>query len=113
MWSSSAFVTTAISGLSRSSERSDSSASTTSHSPLPQAAFVPVERTSPPTRYDGSIPHSISAWTAMLAVVVLPCVPVIAIVGFRRVSSPSSCARCSSRPPAAARSGLSGPIAVE
>ena len=49
-WSSSAFVTTAISDVSFSSERSDSSASTTSHSPAPQPAFAPVLRTSPPTR---------------------------------------------------------------
>ena len=52
----------------------------------------------------------------MLDVVVLPWVPVTAIVGRSRVSSPSSSARCSSRRPrsrAAARSGLSGGIAVE
>src|SRR5215218_8133155 len=50
----------------------------------------------------------------MLAVVVLPCVPVTAMVGRRRVSSPSRSARCSSRSPrsrAAARSGFSGGIA--
>ena len=35
----------------------------------------------------------------MLDVVVLPCVPVTAIVGFSRVSSPSRSARCSSRWP--------------
>ncbi len=49
-WSSSALVRTAIRGVSLSSERSDSSASTTSHSPAPQPALEPVERTSPPTR---------------------------------------------------------------
>ena len=43
-----------------------------------------------------------SACTSMLDVVVLPCVPVTAIVGRRRVSSPSSSARCSSRSPARA-----------
>ncbi len=52
----------------------------------------------------------------MLDVVVLPWVPLIAIVGFSRVSSPSSSARCSSRWPrsrAIARSGFSGGIALE
>jgi hypothetical protein len=48
----------------------------------------------------------------MLAVVVLPWVPVTAIAGFSRVSSPSSSERCSSRAPAA-RSGFSGGTAVE
>ena len=103
-------------GASSSSERSDSSASTTSHSPAPQPAFEPVERTAPPTRYAGSMPQPRSACTSMLDVVVLPCVPVTAIVGRSRVSSPSSSARCSSRWPrsrATTRSGLSGGIAVE
>ena len=50
----------------------------------------------------------------MLEVVVLPCVPVTAIVGRRRVSSPSRSARCSSAPRSrAARSGLSAGIALE
>ena len=48
----------------------------------------------------------------MLDVVVLPWVPVTAIVGFSRVSSPSRSARCSSGAPVA-RSGLSGGIALE
>ena len=43
------------------------------------------------------------AWTSMLDVVVLPCVPETAIVGFRRVISPSRSARCIS---GARRSGL-------
>ena len=84
--------------------------------PAPQPAFEPVERTAPPTRYAGSMPQPRSACTSMLDVVVLPCVPVTAIVGRRRVSSPSSAARCSSRWPrsrATTRSGLSGGIAVE
>ena len=52
----------------------------------------------------------------MLEVVVLPCVPVTAIVGRSRVISPSRSARWSSRSPrsrAAARSGFSGGIALE
>ena len=48
----------------------------------------------------------------MLEVVVLPWVPETAIVGRSRVSSASRSARCSSRV-ATARSGFSGPIAVE
>ena len=62
------------------------------------------------------MPQPRSACTSMLDVVVLPCVPVTAIVGRSRVSSPSSSARCSSRSPrsrAAARSGFSGGIAEE
>ena len=52
----------------------------------------------------------------MLDVVVLPWVPVTAIVGRSALSSPSRSARCSSRRPrsrAAARSGLSAGMAVE
>ena len=52
----------------------------------------------------------------MLDVVVLPCVPVTAIVGRSRVSSPSSSARCNSRSPrsrALTRSGLSTGMAEE
>jgi hypothetical protein len=52
----------------------------------------------------------------MELVVVFPWVPETAIVGRSRVSSPSSSARCSTRRPlsvAAARSGLSGRMAVE
>jgi crotonobetainyl-CoA:carnitine CoA-transferase CaiB-like acyl-CoA transferase len=52
----------------------------------------------------------------MLDVVVLPCVPVTAMVGRSRVSSPSRSARCSSRWPrsrAAARSGFSDGIALD
>ena len=52
----------------------------------------------------------------MLDVVVLPCVPVTAIVGRSRVSSPSSSARCSSLSPrsrATVRSGLSAGIALD
>src|SRR5204862_507780 len=48
-WSSSTLVTRAMAGWSLSIERSDSSASTTSHAPAPQPALAPVLRTSPPT----------------------------------------------------------------
>jgi hypothetical protein len=46
----------------------------------------------------------------MLDVVVLPWVPEIAIVGFKRVSSPSRSARCIS---GGRRSGFEGGIALE
>ena len=49
-WSSSTLVSTATAGRSFRNERSDSSASTTSHSPAPQSALRPVERSSPPIR---------------------------------------------------------------
>ena len=48
-WSSSALVSSAIWGESLSSERSDSSASTTIHSPVPHPALDPVAGSSPPT----------------------------------------------------------------
>ena len=110
------FVTSAISAASCRNERSDSSASTTSQSPVPQPAFVPVVRSSPPMTYDGSQPARISACAAIEAVVVLPCVPAIAIVRRSRDSSPSSSPRWISRRPrarATARSGFEAPIAVE
>ena len=43
-------VTSATSRSSLRNELSDSSASTTSQSPAPQAAFVRAARSSPPTR---------------------------------------------------------------
>ena len=49
-WSSSTLVTTATSGDSLRNERSDSSASITSHSPSPQSALREVVRSSPPMR---------------------------------------------------------------
>ena len=69
------FVTTATSRASFRKERSDSSASTTAHSPAPQPAFgpageLPADRGSP-----GRGRSRRSAWAAIDAVVVLPCVP--------------------------------------
>ena len=111
------FVTTATSGESSRNERSDSSASTTSHSPVPNDAFVltpgrppaPGGRSSPPITNVGPQPSDSSACAAIDAVVVLPCVPAIAIVRRRRLSSPSSAPRWISRSPrsrAATRSGF-------
>ena len=110
------FVTTESWGDSRRNERSDSSASTTSHSPAPQAALRPVVRSSPPMRYDGSSPIRSRACAAIELVVVLPCVPAMASVRFSALTSASSSLRCSSRSPraaAAARSGLSAAMAVD
>ena len=90
-------------------ERSDSSASTTSHSPVPNAAFVggwPVRgrsRGEPQLAADHErrIPadrHAARAST-IDEVVVLPWVPAIAIVRRSRLSSPSSAPRWISRRP--------------
>ena len=109
-------VTTATSRRSARNERSDSSASITAQSPPPQAALVAAERSSPPIRKAGSRPHSRSACAAIEAVVVLPCVPLTAIVRLSADSSPSSSPRWSTRAPAArpaTSSGLSGGIAVD
>ena len=61
-----------------SSERSDSSASTTIQSPPPHAALEPGDRSSPPRTYAGSSPQARSACTIIPALVVLPWVPVTA-----------------------------------
>ena len=112
-WSSSAFVRTAISGENVSSERSDSSASMTIHSPLPHPAFASVSRNSPPTTYAGSSPQPRSTWTTIPDVVVFPCVPLIAMHRLSDAIWASRSARWSSLPIAAWRSGFSGGIAVE
>ena len=115
-WSSSMLVTTATSRGSSRNERSDSSASTTIHSPSPQAALVPSERSSPPIRNAGSRPQASSTWATMPQVVVLPCVPATAIAFLSDATWPSSVPRwITSRPAsrAAASSGLSSGMAVE
>ena len=66
--------------------------------------------------YVGSQPSASSACAAIDAVVVLPCVPAMAIVRRRRLSSPSSAPRWitrSSRSRAATYSGFAGGIAVD
>ena len=75
-------VITATSRGSSRNERSDSSASTTIHSPSPHAAFVPSDRSSPPIRKAGSRPQARSTWATMPQVVVLPWVPATAIARF-------------------------------
>ena len=54
-------MSTAISTFRLSIERSDSSASTTSHSPLPHSAFARPAPTEPPTSQPGSRPAARSA----------------------------------------------------
>ena len=110
------FVTRATSRSSLRKERSDSSASITAHSPSPQAALVAAERSSPPIRKAGSRPHASRMWAAIEAVVVLPWVPLTAIVRFRRESSASRSPRWSTGAPAARAadsSGFSPGIAVD
>jgi hypothetical protein len=111
-WSSSTLVTTATSGDSLRNERSDSSASITSHSPSPQPALREVVRSSPPIRYEGAAPASMSTWAHMQAVVVLPCVPAIATQRLRWETSARRSPRWRMRC-AFASSGLSGAIAVD
>jgi hypothetical protein len=109
-------VSTAISTLRLSIERSDSSASTMSQSPLPHRAFGRSAATAPPTSQPGSRPAARRAATSIEAVVVLPCVPATAIVRLSAVSSHSSSARGRSRrlrARAAERSTLSAGTAEE
>ena len=109
-------MTTATSTCSSSIDRSDSSASTTSHSPAPQSAFRPVVRSAPPIRYAGSIPMRSSAWAIIDVVVVFPCAPPTAIVRFRRLICSSRSARGRSGSPrwcAATRSAFESGIALE
>ena len=64
--------------------------------PRPPAGVRAGRAHLPADEVAGSAPAPRSAWTSMLEVVVLPWVPETAIVGRRRVSSPSRSARCSS-----------------
>ncbi len=115
-WSSSTFVSKPISSLRLNIERSDSSASTTNHSPSPHSAFGKPSPTGAPTSHPGRKPAERSACTIIDAVVVFPCVPATAIVRFISVNSPSSSARGRSLKPrsrAASRSGFSAGTALE
>ena len=108
-------VTTAMSGLYRSREASDSSASATKQWPLPWCAFVPALFNCPPMAKLGSIPAACMATTAMEVVEVFPCVPAISTWVEPVMSSPSRSERrmtgmfCSR---AATSSGLSCGIAA-
>ena len=109
-------VTTAMIGDSMRNEPSLSSASATRKSPCPSRALVPSARSLPPTTTVGSRPASRSTVPSSEVVVVLPCVPAIAMPYFMRISSASISARgmtgiLSSR--ARATSGLANATADE
>ncbi len=116
MWSASMFVTIAMTGSRCRNEASDSSASTTMNSPEPSRAFEAAAVSRPPITKVGSSPPAASTLATRLVVVVLPCVPAIAIPCFSRISSASIRARGTTgmrRLRAASTSGLSSFTAVE
>ena len=116
MWSLSMFVTTATTGIRFRNEASDSSASTTMYSPLPSRALAPAEFSRPPITNVGSRPPAASTLATRLVVVVLPCVPAMAMPCFSRISSASITARGTigtRRARAAMTSGLLAETAVE
>ena len=81
-----------LAAAARSTERSDSSPSTTSQ-PSPAPAFAPSCGTSPPTIQLGSRPVSREANAIIAAVVVFPCAPATTIDRRSETSSASSSAR--------------------
>ena len=116
MWSWSILVTTAMIGCKYKNEASDSSASATKYSPWPRCALVPIEFKRPPMTQVGSSPASPSTCEIKLVVVVLPCVPAMAMPCLKRISSASIIARGTTGTPAAlaaTTSGLSGFTALE
>ena len=86
-------VTTAMMGESIRNEPSLSSASATRYSPWPRRALLPSARSLPPTTTVGSRPASRSTVATSDVVVVLPCVPAMAMPYFMRISSASISAR--------------------
>src|SRR5881394_1017997 len=86
-------VTTAITGFRLRNDASDSSASTTMYCPEPSREFAPAAFSLPPITKVGSTPASASTLVTRLVVVVLPCVPAIAMPCFKRISSASITAR--------------------
>ena len=93
MCSRSRFVTTARIGESFRKDRSLSSASATRYCVVPSLAFEPSASTRPPTTTVGSKPPAASTAATIEVVVVLPCMPAIAIPYFSRISSASISAR--------------------
>ena len=85
-------MTTAISGRSRSTVRSDSSPSTTSQ-PSPAPALPPSCAISPPTSQAGSRPSSASTKAIIPVVVVFPCAPATTIERRSETSSARKSAR--------------------
>ena len=109
-------VTTAITAGRRRKEPSLSSASTTIQSPSPMRVLEPYASMMPPLITVGSSRAASSTAATRLVVVVLPCVPPIAIDQRSRISSASISARRTtgiSRVRAATTSGLSRRTAVE
>ncbi len=87
------FVTTATMGDRSRNVPSLSSASATRISPWPRRALLPSVRSLPPTTMVGSRPASRSTDPSSDVVVVLPCVPAMAMPYFMRISSASISAR--------------------
>ena len=86
------------------------------NSPVPSLAFAPAEVNLPPITKVGSNLPCAKIDATRLVVVVLPCVPAIAIPCLRRMSSPNITARCMTGTWAALAakiSGLSPVTAVE
>ena len=116
MWSASMLVTTETTGVRYRKDASDSSASATRNSPRPSLALLPAASRRPPITKVGSRPPSASTLAIRLVVVVLPCVPAIAMPCFRRISSASISARGTigvREARAATSSGLSSFTAVD
>jgi len=108
-------VTTAISGRNSRNEPSDSSLSATNQGPSPLRALLPVSMRSPPTATLGSSPAASSTRATIAVVVVLPCVPAMAMPRRPSINWASSAPRCTigtSCSRAATTSGFASPIAV-
>ena len=101
-------VITASTGVRYRNDASDSSASATRKSPSPRRACASAASNRPPMTNVGSRPPSASTDAIRLVVVVLPCVPAIAIPCFRRMSSASIVARAARWESRAARRGVPG-----
>ena len=86
-------VTTATNGFKRRKLPSLSSASATNHSPLPNCALAPADKSWPPITKVGSKPPSRNTLAVSEVVVVLPCVPAMAIPRLKRMSSANISAR--------------------
>src|SRR6266508_2110911 len=109
-------VTIATCGWYSRNDRSLSSASATKYSPVPWWAFEPTSEISPPITKDGSRPACCRIRVAIEVVVVLPCVPAIAIVRRPAMAAARASERCSTRSPrarASTSSRWSAGIAVE
>ncbi len=110
------FVTTPICVGNLAKVPSLSSASTTIQSDRPRRAFEPQSTSTPPLITVGSMPQAVSTWAVSEVVVVLPWVPVTAIVEQSRMISASISARwmmVSPRARAASSSGLPALTALE